>query len=221
MREGLLSVSVNFAASSLPSIPFDSYNCSNGWRGVDVSEQFITDILTEEYKQQKPYLYGMLKRVFGWYSLSRKIAKKKELQTGVVWSYCVQNEFWETVSWVMVDSDSDNVLENCYSGLAKRYEIAKVEKATIRWVDRWCCSSPSTLSTFESESTTTNEDDENWNTWLDKEEITSVDRSHPSALPHSNTTTSTAGATSTLHTSCVYHSQRLTRSMFVYSTNAV
>lgn len=88
-----------------------------------MSEQFIGDTLIQEYKEQKPYLYGMLKGVFGryWRSIhTRKIAKKVELQTGDVWSYCIQNEYWETVSWVMVGANSDNVLDNCYMGLTKR-----------------------------------------------------------------------------------------------------
>ena len=108
---------------TLSSTPFGSYSCSYGWRGVEVSEQFIGDTLIQEYKEQKPYLYGMLKGVFGRYWRSdhtRKIAKKVELQTGDVWSYCIQNEYWETVSWVMVGANSDNVLDNCYMGLTKR-----------------------------------------------------------------------------------------------------
>lgn len=50
---------------TLSSTPFGSYSCSYDWRGVEVSEQFIGDTLIQEYKEQKPYLYGMLKGVFG------------------------------------------------------------------------------------------------------------------------------------------------------------
>ncbi|KAJ8050026.1 hypothetical protein HOLleu_03050 [Holothuria leucospilota] len=66
------------------SIPFGTYSDPEGYRGADVSEQFLSDILISEYEDQKPYLYGLLKGVYGRYWRSdhtRTIAKK--------WSYSV------------------------------------------------------------------------------------------------------------------------------------
>ena len=154
--------------ATAPSIPFGSYSCPHGYRGVDVSEQFMADTLIVEYKEQHPFLVGMMKGTFGRYWRSdhtRTVAKKVELLSGVMWSYSTINEFWEVVSWVMVDSDSEPPLKNYYQGLSRRYDMAGVQKATIRWVDRWCCTaSPTNSSSADGDKESL--DDRKWESWL-------------------------------------------------------
>ena len=172
------------------SSPFGSYGCPHGWRGTDVSEQFIANVVIAEYNRQKPYLSGMLKGTFDKYWRSdhtRTLAKKVELLSGVMWSYSTLNEFWEIVSWVMVDNDSEGCLSNYYKGLSRRYELAGMDKASIRWVDRWCCVTPPTTSAkkgaaacFDTGDKETQENIDNWNLWIDEEsnteEIQGIDR---------------------------------------------
>ena len=159
------------------STPFGSYSCLHGWRGVNVSEQFVADILIVEYNQQRPYLYGMMRGVFGrcWRSdHTRTLAKKVQLKTGVMWSYSTLNEFWEVVSWVMVDADTEKAVMNYYNGLRRRYDLSKVALAEVTWVDRWCCTSDVTislkkgpLSHSSAQGTGKAEvDDEDWSEWM-------------------------------------------------------
>lgn len=131
------------AASGLdhagPSAPFGTYENPTGYRGVTISEQFLATVLISEYAEQKPYLYGHLKSVFGkfWRSdHTLTLAQKVELLSGVMWSFCTFNEFWEVVSWVMVDSDSEMSLNKYYQGLSRRYKMAAVDKAAVRWIDK-------------------------------------------------------------------------------------
>ena len=52
-------------------------------------------------------------------------------------SYAVMNENWMILSWVMLQSESDQRLEPMYEGLAHRYSSAGIEKAKYQWVDRY------------------------------------------------------------------------------------
>ncbi|MCJ8731168.1 hypothetical protein PDJAM_G00196190 [Pangasius djambal] len=54
-------------------------------------------------------------------------------------SYAVMNENWMILSWVMLQSESEQSLESMYCGLASRYSAAGIPKAKYQWVDRDCC----------------------------------------------------------------------------------
>ncbi|KAJ8050030.1 hypothetical protein HOLleu_03054 [Holothuria leucospilota] len=149
VREQARSGATLDAASGLDTTEsctsFGEYGDFTGYRGVSVSQQFLANVLISEYQEQKPYLHGLLKGVFGKYWRSdhtRTLAKKVELLSGTMWSFCTFNEFWEVVSWVMVDSDSEMSLTPYYQGLSRRYEMAGVDKAAVRWIDKWCCVAP-------------------------------------------------------------------------------
>lgn len=58
----------------------------------------------------------------------------------VMWSYCTLNDYWQVVSWIMVQGDNEHSLENYYVFLKSRYlDSGDVPLADIRWVDRDCC----------------------------------------------------------------------------------
>ena len=130
-----------------PSIDFGVFSDVNGYCGESVSAEFITNCLVDDYEQQKSTMYCLMKGTFGSYIRSdhtRPLAKKVEAHSGAMWSYSIMNEFWEVLSWVMVESESESSLKSCYAGLGRRYEMARVEKPKFRWVDKHCCVSPPT-----------------------------------------------------------------------------
>ena len=102
------------------------------------------------------------------------LAKKVQLKTGVMWSYSTLNEFWEVVSWVMVDADTDKAVMNYYNGLRQRCDLSKVALAEVTWVDRWCCTSDVTISLKKGPlshssaqgSGKAEVDDEDWSEWM-------------------------------------------------------
>ena len=125
-----------------PSVCFGGFSDVNGWNGVLVSSEFVANCLVSEYQRQQP---GLMKGIFGQFLRSdhtRSLARKIETSSGAMWSYSTMNQYWQVVSWVLVDSDSEQNLRCFYQGLRKRYELANVVKPSFRWVDKWCCVSP-------------------------------------------------------------------------------
>ena len=139
-----------------PSIDFGAFSDPDGYCGVEVSQYFIANCLVDEYEQQKSAIYGLLKGSFGNYircDHTRTLAKKVEMHSGAMWSYTIMNEFWEVISWVMVESESEKTLEECYTGLGRRFDLAGVSKPKYRWVDKWCCASPPLATPSQTSST--------------------------------------------------------------------
>ena len=64
------------------------------------------------------------------------MARKVTLSSGAMSSHAVMNENWMIVHWAMVQAETERSLQPMYSGLAKRYRDAEVEKASYQWVDR-------------------------------------------------------------------------------------
>ncbi|KAL2087402.1 hypothetical protein ACEWY4_016231 [Coilia grayii] len=121
---------------------FGSYGDADGWCGVSVSAHYLTDCLLDEYRRQESSISTLLQGTFGRVFRSdhtRKVARKVTLASGVMSSYAIMNENWMVVSWVMVQSETEKSLGPMYSGMAKRYEDAGVEKACFHWMDRDCC----------------------------------------------------------------------------------
>ena len=118
-----------------PSVSFGGFHDVNGWNGVLVSSEFISSCLVAEYQRQKETLYGLMKGTFGQFLRSdhtRSLARKVETHSGVMWSYATMNEYWQVVSSVLVDSETEENLRSFYAGLSKRYELANVVKPSYR-----------------------------------------------------------------------------------------
>ncbi|MCJ8731167.1 hypothetical protein PDJAM_G00196180 [Pangasius djambal] len=54
-------------------------------------------------------------------------------------SYTMMNENCMILSWVVLQSESEQSLESMYCGLANRSSAAGIPKAKYQWVDRDCC----------------------------------------------------------------------------------
>ena len=103
-----------------------------------------------------------MKGTFGQFLRSdhtRSLARKVETHSGVMWSYATMNEYWQVVSWVLVDSETEENLRSFYTGLSRRYELANAIKPSYHWVDKWCCVSPPSGSKSSSESSSCKWDD--------------------------------------------------------------
>lgn len=120
--------------------PFGEYDDADGWNGVSVTSHYLIECLLQEYQRQEPALTQLLQGTFGQVFRSdhtRKVARKVTLSSGTMSSYAVMNENWMILSWVMLQSESEQSLEPMYEGLAHRYSAAGVEKAKYQWVDRY------------------------------------------------------------------------------------
>ena len=81
-----------------PNKPFGSYECFDGYHGLEVSRNFVTDLCIHEYNDQKDFLYWFQKGLFGDFlrcDHTRSVAKKVELLTGAMWSYAIMKEHME------------------------------------------------------------------------------------------------------------------------------
>ncbi|XP_053092416.1 uncharacterized protein LOC117599093 isoform X2 [Pangasianodon hypophthalmus] len=122
--------------------PFGGYEDTDGWRGVSVTAHYLVECLLQEYQRQEAALTQVLQGTFGQVFRSdhtRKVARKVTLASGTMSSYAVMNENWMILSWVMLQSESEQSLESMYCGLASRYSAAAIPKAKYQWVDRDCC----------------------------------------------------------------------------------
>lgn len=120
--------------------PFGGYEDADGWSGVSVSAQYLTDCLLQEFRRQEPAINKLLQGTFGQVLRSdhtRKIARKVTLSSGAMSSYAIMNENWMILSWVMVQSEAERSLEPMYEGLANRYTAAGLDMAKYHWVDRY------------------------------------------------------------------------------------
>lgn len=118
---------------------FGGYDDKDGWNGVSVSAEYLTDCLLYEYQRQEGVIQKLLQGTFGQSLRSdhtRKVARKVTFTSGTMSSYAIMNENWMILSWVMVQSETDKSLEPMYKGLGDRYTMAEVEKAQHQWVDR-------------------------------------------------------------------------------------
>ena len=128
-----------------PLRPFGEFSEERGYRGVNISREFLTQLMIHEYEIQKPYLIALQKGVYGSFyrcDHTRSVAKKVELKTGAMWSYAIMNEHMQIVSYVLTGGDGEAHLVKCWAGLKKRYEKAKAPLAQFRWVDKNCCTAP-------------------------------------------------------------------------------
>ena len=120
--------------------PFREYEDADGWYGVSVTSHYLTECLLQEYQRQERALTLLLQGTFGQVFRSdhtRRVASKVTFSSGTMSSYAVMNENWMILSWVMLQSESDQRLEPMYEGLAHRYSSAGIEKAKYQWVDRY------------------------------------------------------------------------------------
>ena len=69
----------------------------------------------------------------------------------------------------MVDSDSELALDNYYKGLSTHYELAGAEKASVRWIDHWCCTSVPSVTRKDDNNASTEISEEDWSNWIDEE----------------------------------------------------
>ena len=93
-----------------------------------VSSEFVASCLVSEYQRQQSTFYCLMKGIFGQFLRSdhtRSLARKVETSSGAMWSYSTMNEYWQFVSWVFVDSDSEQNLRCFYQELWKRYDLAQ------------------------------------------------------------------------------------------------
>ncbi|XDV45271.1 hypothetical protein PO909_013391 [Leuciscus waleckii] len=122
--------------------PFGGYEDTDGWHGVSVSAHYLVECLLQEYQRQETALTQLLQGTFGQVFRSdhtRKVARKVTLSSGTMSSYAVMNENWMILSWVMLQSESEQSLTSMYCGMANRYSAAGIPKAKYQWVDRDCC----------------------------------------------------------------------------------
>ncbi|XP_054646842.1 uncharacterized protein LOC129189298 isoform X2 [Dunckerocampus dactyliophorus] len=122
--------------------PFGGYSDADGWNGVSVSAQYLTDCLLREFQHQRDTIQKLLQGTFGQAlrsDHSHKVAKNVTFSSGAMSSYAVMNENWMILSWVMVQSVTEKTLRPMYEGLSNRYSRAGIEKAQYQWVDRDCC----------------------------------------------------------------------------------
>lgn len=120
--------------------PFGDYGDTDGWHGVSVSAHYLVECLLHEYQRQEAALTQLLQGTFGQVFRSdhtRKVARKVTLLSGTMSSYAVMNENWMILSWVMLQSESEQSLESMYCGLSNRYSAAGIPKAKYQWVDRY------------------------------------------------------------------------------------
>ncbi|XP_056600956.1 uncharacterized protein LOC130418841 [Triplophysa dalaica] len=125
-----------FLRNETKPAPFGEYDDPDGWNGISVSADYLTDCLLYEYQRQQVAIRKLLQGTFGQALRSdhtRKVARKVTFTSGTMSSYATMNENWMILSWVMVQSETERSLEPMYQGLANRYNIAGVEKA------RDCC----------------------------------------------------------------------------------
>ncbi|KAK2814276.1 hypothetical protein Q5P01_000649 [Channa striata] len=129
--------------------PFGQYSDPEGWNGISVSAHYLTDCLLHEYQHQEGTIKKLLQGTFG---------QEGHLLSGTMSSYAVMNENWMILSWVMVQSKTENSLRPMYEGLAKRYRSADIEKAQYQWVDRDCCAAFKVADSIPGEHL-------NWDAW--------------------------------------------------------
>ncbi|XP_039534234.1 uncharacterized protein LOC120483343 [Pimephales promelas] len=121
---------------------FGGYEDTDWWHGVSVSAHYLVECLLQEYQRQEAVLTQLLQGTFGQVFRSdhtRKVARKVTLSSGTMSSYAVINENWMILSWVMLQSESEQSLTSMYCGMANRYSAAGIPKAKYQWVDRDCC----------------------------------------------------------------------------------
>ena len=142
-RQNVISVSEDDIKAPLK--PFGSFEDVKGYHGSIVSVDFLRELLLEEYKEQRDYLKGLQKGIYGTFfrtDHTSKVAHKVQFSTGAKWSFAIMNEYMQIVSWVLVDSDSERQQAKCWAGLKRRYDLKGIEYARIRWVDKNCCADP-------------------------------------------------------------------------------
>ncbi|XP_056605055.1 uncharacterized protein LOC130421276 [Triplophysa dalaica] len=122
--------------------PFGGYEDTYGWHVVSVTAHYLVECLLQEYQRQGANLTQLPQGTFGQVFRSdhtRKVARKVTLSSGTMSFYAVMNENWMILSWVMLQSESEQSLESMYCGLANRHSAAGIPKAKYQWVDRDCC----------------------------------------------------------------------------------
>ncbi|KAI7790273.1 hypothetical protein IRJ41_004966 [Triplophysa rosa] len=97
--------------------PSGGYEDTDGWHGMSVTAHYL--VFRSDH--------------------TRKVARKVTLSFGTMSSYAVMNENWMILSWVMLQSESEQSLESMYCGLANCYSAAGIPKAKYQCVDRDCC----------------------------------------------------------------------------------
>ena len=82
-----------------------------------VSSELVSSCLVAEYQRQKETLYGLMKGTFRQLLRSNHARSRKvETHSGVMWSYATMNEYWQVVSWVLVDSETEENLHSFIQG---------------------------------------------------------------------------------------------------------
>lgn len=69
--------------------------------------------------------------------ITHAVSKKVTFSSGTMSSYAVMNENWMLLSWVMLQSESEQSLESIYCGTANCYSIAGIPKARYQWVESY------------------------------------------------------------------------------------